>query len=143
MYKYSFLFYSGESSGEPKYSIPVITALSFLVIAIPLFIYRRTVWQCIRRQNDPNNERQALNPENIRNDYAANHIIEGDDLPIQPHDSSENRNAANSNYSNFSSSARINNREQNHRSQNPDVWRDISKTRYGERGTSTGKKWWL
>ena len=43
------------------------------------------------------------------------------DLPIQPHDSSENRNAANSNYSNFSSSARINNREQNHRSQNPDV----------------------
>ena len=73
-------------------------------------------------------------------DYAANHIIEGDDLPIQPHDSSENRNAANSNYSNFSSSARINNREQNRRSQNPDVWRDISKTRYGERGRSTGKK---
>ena len=121
VYKYSFLFYSGESSGEPKYSIPVIIALSFLVIAIPLFIYRRTICRCIRRQNDPNNERQALIPENIRNDYAANHIIEGDDLPIQPHDSSENRNAANSNYSNFSRSARINNREQNHRSQNPDV----------------------
>ena len=73
----------------------MIIALSFLVIAIPLFIYRRTIWRCIRRQNDPNNERQALLPENIRNDYAANHIIEGDDLPIQPHDSSENRNAAN------------------------------------------------
>ena len=73
-------------------------------------------------------------------DYAANHDIEGDDLPIQPHDSSENRNAANSD-SNFSSRARINNnREQNHRSQNPEVWRDISKTRYGERGRSTGKK---
>ena len=64
--------------GEPKYSVPVIIALSFLVIAIPLFIYRRTIWRCIRRQNDPNNERQALIPENIRNDYAANHIIEGD-----------------------------------------------------------------
>ena len=73
-------------------------------------------------------------------DYAANHDIEGDDLPIQPHDSSENSNAANSD-SNFSSRARINNnREQNHRSQNPEVWRDISKTRYGERGRSTGKK---
>ena len=54
-------------------------------------------------------------------DYAANHDIEGDDLPIQPHDSSENRKAANSD-SNFSSRARIdNNREQNHRSQNPEV----------------------
>lgn len=86
----------GESSGEPKYCIPVIAALSFLVIAIPLFIYRRTIWRCIRRQNDPNNELQVLLPENnIRNRNAYNHINEGDDLPIQHHDSSENRDAAN------------------------------------------------
>ena len=74
------------------------------------------------------------------NDYAANHNIEDDDLPIQPHDSSKNRDAANSN-SNSSSSARINdNRKQNHRSHNPKVWRDISKTRYGERGTGNGER---
>ena len=100
-----------------KYPIPVIGALSFLVIAIPLFIYRRTIWRCIRRQNDPNNERQALNPGNIRNDYAANDNIDGADLRIQPHSSSENRTWARNN----SNSARDNYSRGHNRSHNTDL----------------------
>ena len=86
---HSFIYSLGESCTKSTYFILAIAGLSFLVIAIPLFIYRRKIWRCIRRQNDPNNEREALNPENIGNGYAANHIIEG------PRDLPENRIAVN------------------------------------------------
>ena len=86
---HSFIYSLGESCGESKYFIPVITVLSVFVVALILFINREKILRRIRRQNDPNNERQALNAEVIGNDYAANHIIEG------PRDLPENRIAVN------------------------------------------------
>ena len=108
---------SGESPGSQKYPIPVICALSFLVIAIPLFIYRGKIWQFIRRQNDANNERQALNPGNIRNDFAADHNIDGLDSQIHPHSSTENHNSA----SNISNSDIDGYNRGRNRSQNTDL----------------------
>ena len=86
---HSFIYSLGESCRESKYFPPVTAVLSVFVVALILITFREKIWRCIRRQNEPNDERQALNPEIIGNRYAANHIIEG------PRDLPENRIAVN------------------------------------------------
>ena len=80
---HSFI-YSGESSGEAKFHMPLIYTLAGVVVVLILFNFRKKIWRCFRRQNEPNNERQALNQEIIRNDYAANHenriAVNGDQI---------------------------------------------------------------
>ena len=79
---HSFIYSLGQSCWESKAFIPVTVVLLVLVVAIILCTNREKIWRRIRRQNERNDERQALNPEIIGNGYAANQIIEGPrDLP--------------------------------------------------------------
>ena len=66
---------TADGVNKLEYVIPM-GALAFLVIAVPLFIYRNRICHCARRENDQENEREPLNHGNDRAEYAANHFDE-------------------------------------------------------------------
>lgn len=73
----------GQTCRKSTALISATAVLGFVVVVgLIVFIKREKMWRRIRRQNEPNDEREALNREIIVNGYAANHIIEGPrDLP--------------------------------------------------------------
>ena len=87
---HSFIYSLGQTCRKSTGWISATAVLVFVVVVgFIVFIKREKMWRRIRRQNEPNDEREALNREIIGNGYAANHIIEG------PRDLPENRFAVN------------------------------------------------